>query len=132
MEPPIADPTAQTWWIWADEQCTPAVQDSERLHFCIMPTELEATGKDCGVPVAKLQGKSWAPPPTIDYPVNVGTRLKLSLIQIISTKGQARCQLKTSSWGGASVLVRGRESRPHGEGRQQVRSCRTGISGGHR
>jgi len=24
----------------------------------------EATGKACGVPVARLQGKSWAPPPS--------------------------------------------------------------------
>ncbi len=26
----------------------------------------EATGKACGVPVAMLQGKSWAPPPSTD------------------------------------------------------------------
>jgi hypothetical protein len=26
----------------------------------------EATGKACGVPVAMLQGKSWAPPPSSD------------------------------------------------------------------
>ena len=25
----------------------------------------EATGKACGVPVARLQGKSWAPPPSM-------------------------------------------------------------------
>jgi hypothetical protein len=25
----------------------------------------EATGKCCGVPVARLQGKSWAPPPSM-------------------------------------------------------------------
>jgi hypothetical protein len=31
-----------------------------------------------------------------------------------------------SVWGGVSVVVRGRESRPHGEGRQQVRSSTEG------
>jgi len=30
--------------------------------------------------------------------------------------GQARRQLMASEWGGGSVVVRGRESRPHGEG----------------
>ncbi len=36
----------------------------------IMP---EATVKDCGVAVARLQGKSWAPIPSNGLAVNVGT-----------------------------------------------------------
>jgi hypothetical protein len=41
--------------------------------------------------------------------------------------GQARCRLWASGWGGAFVVVRGRESRPHGEGRQ--RTCSGGLEG---
>jgi hypothetical protein len=33
----------------------------------------EATGKACGVPVARLQGHSWAPIPPTGCEVNVGT-----------------------------------------------------------
>jgi hypothetical protein len=32
------------------------------VHF----TGAEATGKVCGVPVARLQGNSWTPPPSTD------------------------------------------------------------------
>ena len=34
--------------------------------------------------------------------------------------GQGRRRLRGAAWGGAAVVVRGRESRPHGEGRQQA------------
>ena len=34
--------------------------------------------------------------------------------------GQVRCRLMVAGWGGSAVVVRGRESRPHGEGRQRV------------
>ena len=33
--------------------------------------------------------------------------------------------------GGACVVVRGRESRPHGEGGQRIRSAVTVMPGGH-
>jgi hypothetical protein len=46
--------------------------------------------------------------------------------------GQARCRLLALGGDGAAVVVRGRESRPHGEGRQQVRSGGTGRPGGRR
>jgi len=42
--------------------------------------------------------------------------------------GQARCRLWASGWGGAFVVVRGRESRPHGEGRQRI--CSVCLEGG--
>ena len=44
--------------------------------------------------------------------------------------GKARCQLTARWWDGALVVVRGRESRPHGEGGQQLRKRRVGTSGG--
>jgi hypothetical protein len=46
--------------------------------------------------------------------------------------GQARRRLRVAGWDGASVVVRGRESRPHGQGRQQVRSLGAGRPGGRR
>src|SRR5215218_7789279 len=51
--------------------------------------------------------------------MNVGTILGLP-----AWCGQARCRLLALGWGGAFVVVRGRESRPHGEGRQRICSIR--------
>lgn len=44
--------------------------------------------------------------------------------------GQVRRRLMTPGWGGALVVVRGRESRSHGEGGQRVRSSGIGRPGG--
>ena len=44
--------------------------------------------------------------------------------------GQAHRQLMAGRGGGGSVVVRGRESRPHGEGTQRVRSRCDGTPGG--
>jgi len=46
--------------------------------------------------------------------------------------GQVRRRLMTSGWDGALVVVRGRESRPHGEGGQRVRRPMCGMPGGRR
>lgn len=46
--------------------------------------------------------------------------------------GQARRRLTAPGWGGAPVVVGGRESRPHGEGGERVRSKGTGMPGGRR
>jgi hypothetical protein len=47
-------------------------------------------------------------------------------------RGQAHRPPRPGWWGGAVVVVRGRESRPHGQGRQRVRSAGAGRSGGRR
>jgi len=65
--------------------------------------------------------------------VNVGTVLgspSPSSSQLAG--GQVHRRLMTRGWGGGSVVVRGRESRPHGEGTQRVRSEGTGMPGGRR
>jgi hypothetical protein len=93
--------------------------------------DLEATRKGCGVLVARLPGNSWTPIPSTGRVVNVGTaRRPPSLPAGQAGGGQARRRLMVVGWDGASVVVRGRESRPHGQGRQQVRSLGAGRPGG--
>ena len=43
--------------------------------------------------------------------------------------GKARCRLMGAGRGGVRVVVRGRESRPHGQGGQQDRSTRSRSGG---
>ena len=89
--------------------------------------------KVCGVTVARLQGKSWAPIPSNGQVVNVGTIVESPYLPACQVgSGKARCRLTARRWGGVLVVVRGRESRPHGEGGQQVRSEGAGTSGAHR
>jgi hypothetical protein len=79
--------------------------------------------KVCGVAVAMLQGHSWAPTPSKGSRVNVGTIPAVPFPasgQLVG--GKARRRLMPSGWGGGPVVVRGRESRSHGEGVQRVRS----------
>ena len=49
-----------------------------------------------------------------------------------SGDGHARCRLMTPRWDGGSVVVRGWESQPHGEGTQQVCNKEAGTPGGRR
>lgn len=77
--------------------------------------------KDCGVAVARLQGHSWAPPPSKGSGVNVGTTSTVPLVSVALPSGKARRRLMRSGWGGEPVVVRGRESRLHGEGVQRSR-----------
>jgi hypothetical protein len=82
----------------------------------------EATVKGCGVAVARPQGHSWAPTPTNGLMVNVGTTSGgPSPTNSLLAGGQARRRLTLPGWDGGVVVVRGRESRPHGEGPQRGR-----------
>lgn len=71
--------------------------------------------------------------PVNGHTVNVGTVPRLPFPasgQLVG--GQAHRQLMAPGRGGGSVVVRGRESRPHGEGTQRVRSRSFGMPGGRR
>jgi len=93
----------------------------------------EATRNACGVLVAMLQGQSWAPHRSNGCVVNVGTVSEPPLPPASQAgDGQVRCRLLALRRDGAPVVVRGRESRSHGEGGQQARSLVAGISGGRR
>jgi hypothetical protein len=79
--------------------------------------------KVCGVVVARPQGHSWAPNPSNGSGVNVGTVPAVpSPARLVLAGGKVRGRLMPSGWGGGVVVVRGRESRSHGEGPQRVRS----------
>jgi hypothetical protein len=79
--------------------------------------------KVCGVAVAKPQGHSWAPTPSNGLGVNVGTILTAPFPVSCQLIGGKVCRrLMPLGWGGGVVVVRGRESRLHGEGPQHVRS----------
>jgi hypothetical protein len=97
----------------------------------------EATRKACGVLVARLQGHSWSPNPTNGSRVNVGTiPAAPSPASMTLAGGKARRRLMPPGWDGGLVVVAGattgrggRESRPQGEGVQQVRGMQA-LRGG--
>lgn len=90
----------------------------------------EATSKVCGVDVAKLQGHSWAPNPTNGSGGNVGTIPAGPFpASILLVGGKVRCRPMPPGWDVGPVLVRGRESRSHGEGVQRVRSIAAARGG---
>jgi hypothetical protein len=90
----------------------------------------EATVNACGVAVAMLQGHSWAPTPSKGSRVNVGTiPVAPSPASSQLVGGKARRRPMPSGWGGGPVVVRGRESRSHGEGVQRVRSINADRGG---
>jgi hypothetical protein len=90
----------------------------------------EAIGKDCGVPVARVQGHIWSPRSTSVVMVYAGTIPPVpSPASMTLTGGKARRRLTAAGWDGGLVVVAGvttghggRESRLQGEGVQQVRS----------
>ena len=89
--------------------------------------------KVCGVAAAMSQGHSWTPTPFERLMVNVGTLLVLPFpTPFQGGGGQARGRLMGPGGDGGPVVVRGRESRLHGEGAQQVRSQSDARAGGRR
>jgi hypothetical protein len=92
----------------------------------------EATVKACGVAVAMMQGHSWAPTPSNGSGVNVGTIPPVPFPGSSQLPGgNAHRRPMPAGWGGGPVVVRGRESRSHGEGVQCVRG-EAASSGGRR
>ena len=92
--------------------------------------DYEATVKACGVAVARPQGKSWTPIRSIRYTVNMGTAPRTPNPPTSQVGDeQVHRRLMTSGWDGGSVVVRGRESRLHGEGTQRVSSNAMAMAG---
>ncbi len=81
----------------------------------------------------KAAGEELGAAPVDRHMVNMGT-VRLPPVHGHSRwrGGQARRQPMGPERGGAAVVLRARESRVPGEGRQRVRSLRTGMPGGRR
>ena len=89
----------------------------------------ECLRRRCG----EVAGEELGTNPVDRLMVNVGTTLgSPSPLHGQCGGGQARCRLMTPGWGGVLVVVRGRESRPHGEGAQRVSSDAMAMAGGRR
>ncbi|MGH2843413.1 MAG: hypothetical protein ACRDKL_07495 [Solirubrobacteraceae bacterium] len=136
LNAPQEHPPARTWQIWAGQQRV-SVPLVRRTPGSVSVVGWEATVKICGVVVARLQGHSWSPNPSNGSRVNVGTiPVVPSPASMTLVGGKARRRLMPPGWGGGLVVVAGataghggRESRPQGEGVQQVRSSQTRRGG---
>ena len=93
----------------------------------------EAIGESLRRTRGEAAGAELGADPIDRHMVNVGTVAESpspASSQLVG--GQARCQLMAPGRGGGSVVVRGRESRSHGEGTQRVSSVVAGMPGGRR
>jgi hypothetical protein len=64
VEPPQERNRLEIWRIGAGPQRTPNQRDGRATRTPVEVAGQEATGKVCGVPVARLPGNSWAPTPS--------------------------------------------------------------------
>jgi hypothetical protein len=77
-----------------------------------------------------VAGEELVAHPVNRYIVNVGTIPKQPSSPTSQVgDGKVRCRPTVSEWGGGSVVVRGRESRPHGEGTQRVSNNSVAMAG---
>ena len=105
------------------------VVDSEAGWYRRSRGHTESLRRRCGEAAGAQLGTS----PVDRLVVNVGTIPTPPIPPPIQGGGgQARRRLSAPGWDGALVVVRGRESRPHGEGGQRVRNAGTGTPGGRR
>lgn len=94
----------------------PGGELGHRLKMSVSEAMMNARG----VVMARVLGHSWVPIPSTDQTVNVGTLSPAphAVASGHASCGKARRPLVPPGGGGGSVVVRGRESRPHGEGTQ--------------
>ena len=116
----------ETWRTWVVDSNDAALLDGGSLHVWLFDPGVVAGGM-LRVPAGWAVGVKPAADPVKRIMVNVGSApcAPGCWWQL----GKARCRPTGAGRGGVRVLVRGRESRPHGEGGQQDRSIR-GRSGG--
>ena len=81
----------------------------------------------------EVAGEELGTEPVDRLRVNVGTISRSpNLPHGQCGRGRARCRPMVSGWDGVLVVVRGRESRPHGEGAQRVSSDAMAMAGDQR
>jgi len=115
--------------MWAGQQRTPTpfgLATPKPVFGGWRGGHTEGLRRRCG----EVAGAELGAHPVDRFMVNVGTTLRLpSPPHGQCGEGQARCRLMASGWGGGSVVVRGRESRLHGEGTQRVSSDTKAMAG---
>ena len=129
LNAPQTIPPARTWRMWAGLQRAPTTCVAWGTPDPVDVAGREASGKACGVPEARLLGHSWAPTPSNGFVVNMGTQLLLPQATPLRVAGLVHRPPMAAVGGGGPVVVRGRESRPHGEGVQRVRSIQATPGG---
>ena len=116
----------ETWRTWAVHSNDAALIDGGVLHAWLMNLGVVADGilrvpGGCAVAVEPVAD------PVKRIMVNAGSAPRAP--GCWWRLGKARCPLMGVGRGGVRVVVRGRESRPHGEGGQQDRSLRRRSGG---
>lgn len=133
VEPPQAWNRLQTWWIWAGQQRAPTWTYEESDSVAVIDADGGGHGEGLRRTRGKAAGEELGTAPVDRCMVNMGTIPRPpSHSRRMREDGQARRRPMATGWGGAPVVVRGRESRPHGKGGQRVRSDGAGMPGGRR
>ena len=116
----------ETWRTWVVDSNDAALFDGGSLHARLSDLGV-VTGGTLRMPVGWAVGVEPAADPVKRIMVNVGSAPRAP--GCWWQPGKARCRLMRAGRGGVRVVVRGRESRPHGEGGQQDRSIRSRSGG---
>jgi hypothetical protein len=116
----------ETWRIWVVDSNDAALFDGGALRAWLFDLGV-VTGGILRVPAGWAVGVEPASDPVKRIMVNVGSALCEPGCG--GQTGKARCRLMRAGRGGVRVVVRGRESRPHGEGGQQDRGVRSRSGG---
>ena len=116
----------ETWRIWVVDSNDAALLDGGSLHAPTFALGAVADGM-LRVPVGWAVGVKPAADPVKRIMANVGSAPCAP--GCWWWPGKARCRPMRTERGGVRVVVRGRESRPHGEGGQQDRSIRRRSGG---
>jgi len=102
----------------------------QRLRSRLLTSVGRPSPQFCGFGGGEAVAAELGADPADRHMMNVGTRIgspSPASSQLVG--GQAHRQLTARCGGGGSVVVRGRESRLHGEGAQRVRRCCDGMPG---
>jgi hypothetical protein len=126
VEAPRLQKRPETWRTWVVYSDDAALIYGGSLHARLTYLGV-VTGGRLRVPAGEAVGVEPASDPAKRIMVNVGDALCAPGCWWQS--GKARCRLMGAGRVGVRVVVRGRESRPHGEGGQQDRSMKR-CSGG--
>ena len=116
----------ETWWTWVAHSNDAALFNGGSLRVRVFCSDAVADGM-LRVPVGWAVGVQPAANPVKRIMVNVGSAPDAPGCWWQS--GKARCLLMRRGRDGGVVVLRGRESRPHREGRQQDRNMRSRSGG---